>query len=447
VAAVKGTAPGARELALQALLAVEEGGSYANLNLPQTQGLDGALAHELISGVTRRRATLDWVLGRLLTRPIKDLTPSIRNILRLGAYQLLFLDRVPARAAVDESVKLAHRFGHAGVAKLVNGVLRNLDRRRDELELPTFADDPLGALEHRYALPAWIAKRWFEAYGAEAEKLGLWSITRPHLALRVNTLRVTQAEVLAKLASAGISAEPSSVVPEGIRLLGSFDVTALPGYNEGWWYVQDEAAMLVSRCVDPKPGETIIDVGAAPGGKTTHLAQLMGNVGELWAIDQRASRMRLVEENLARLGVTIVRTEVRDAADTSGMPQADRILLDVPCSGLGVLPRKPDLRWRQDEAEGKRLAKIQRVLLEAATKMLKPGGTLVYSTCTIGPTENQDVVKGFLSDHPNYSLGDLAPFLPASWASEIEERGMIQILPQRHGVDGFFIARLQAPGG
>jgi 16S rRNA (cytosine967-C5)-methyltransferase len=435
---------GAREQALRALLSIDEGGGYANLAVGRDAApADRALVHELVSGVTRRRGTLDWTLGRLLTRPLADLTPPIRNILRLGAYQLLFLDRIPARAAVDESVKLAHAYGHAGVAKLVNGVLRNLDRRRAELAPPEFVQDPQGALEARYSLPSWLASRWLAAYGPEAERLGAWSVGTPRLALRVNTLKTSREAVLRTFEATGIPAEPSSVAPEGVCLAGSFDVTALPGYNEGWWYVQDEAAMLVARCLDPQAGETVIDVGAAPGGKTTHLAQLMGDRGRILAVDQRGARLRLLEENLRRLGVTCVEPVERDAVDLGGLPRADRILLDVPCSGLGVLPRKPDIRWRQSEAEIAGLAGIQLKLLEAARDALKPGGTMVYSTCTIGPTENQEVIRAFLARNPGFKLGDLAPHLPAAWAADIEEKGMIQLVPSRHGVDGFFIARLE----
>jgi 16S rRNA (cytosine967-C5)-methyltransferase len=321
-------------------------------------------------------------------------------------------------------------------------VLRNLDRRRAELEPPKFAEDPVGALQWRYSLPEWLARRWYMAYGAEAEQLGAWSVAPPRLALRVNTLRATREHVLEKL-----EAEASPVAADGVRLRGSFDVTALPGYNEGWWYVQDEAAMLVAQCVAPLPGETIIDVGAAPGGKTTHLAALMHDQGTIWAVDQRGARLKLLAENLERLGVTCVKAVEQDAADSSGLPQADRILLDVPCSGLGVLPRKPDIRWRQDEAEIANLTRTQRRLLDAARDRLKPGGTMVYSTCTIGREENQDVIRGFLADNPGFTLGAIAPYLPAEWAKDVEDTGMIQLLPHRHGVDGFFIARLEAPGG
>lgn len=440
-----------RELALQNLLAIEGEGAFANLAGHQPKGTlsepERRLAHELTQGVTRRRATLDWYLGKLLRDPIAKLTPPIRNILRLGAYQLLFLERVPAAAAVNESVKLAHQYGHAGVAKLVNGVLRSLDRQKASLEPPSFAESPVEALESRYSLPRWLAERWHAAYGADAEGLGEWSIRPPHLALRTNTLKVSPEQLASALTEAGVAFSPSPVVPEGFRLQGTVDVTTLPGYNEGWWYVQDEGAMLVSRCLAPKPGEVVIDVGAAPGGKTTHLAALMDNQGEVLAVDPHPGRLRRLEENTDRLGVTNVQRVERDGTDLSGLPAADRILLDVPCSGLGVLPRKPDVRWRQTPEAIAGLTDVQLRLLEAAATQLKPGGTVVYSTCTISPEENQAVIRRFLSKHPEFRLGDLTGCLPEAWRPDLEDNGMIQLLPPRHGVDGFFIAQLVRTGG
>ena len=440
-----GLAAPPRARALRHRRALEQGGSYANLaraGLDALSAADRALAVELVGGVTRRRGTLDAYLGRLLSQPLAKLTPAVRNVLRMGAYQILFLARVPAAAAVDESVKLARGHGHEGVAKLTNAVLRNLIRKRDELAPPAFAADPIGALVQGASLPPWLAERWHAEFGAEAEALGAWSITPPRLALRINTLRQAPAAVHAALDAAGIGYEPSPVAPEGVRLTTSLDPTTRPGWAEGWWYVQDEAAMLVARVVDPRPGETIIDVGAAPGGKTTHLAALMGNDGVVYGVDRAGGRLKLLAENCARLGVTIVEPVEADATDLTALPVADRVLLDVPCSGLGVLPRKPDLRWRQSAEGVAELAGLQGRLLDAAADRLAPGGVMVYSTCTIGRTENQDVVKAFLARRPDFALGDLTPWLPEAWRADAEDRGMIQLLPTRHHVDGFFIARL-----
>ena len=428
------------------LMAIEQGGSYANLARAGLEGLspaDRGLAVELVGGVTRRRGALDAYLSRLLTQPLAKLTPAVRNVLRMGAYQILYLARVPAAAAVDESVKLARGHGHEGVAKLTNAILRNLIRRREELAPPSFADDPVGALVLGASLPAWLAERWHAEYGAEAEGLGDWSVAPPRLALRVNTLRQSPEAARAALEAAGIAYEPSPVAPEGIRLTTSQDPTSLPGWPEGWWYVQDEAAMLVARVVDPQPGETVIDVGAAPGGKTTHLAALMANRGAVLAVDRAAGRLRLLKENCRRLGASIVTAVEADATDLSALPVADRVLLDVPCSGLGVLPRKPDLRWRQTADGVAGLAILQGHLLDAAADHVALGGVLVYSTCTIGKAENQDVVRAFLGRRPDFALDDLTPWLPAPWWPEVEDGGMIQLLPPRHHVDGFFIARLR----
>lgn len=436
----------ARELALRNLIAIEQGGSYANLaraGLETLSPADRALAVELVGGVTRRRGALDAYLGRLLTQPLAKLTPAVRNVLRMGAYQILFLARVPAAAAVDEAVKLARLHGHEGVAKLTNGVLRNLIRRRDELAPPSFGDDPVGALIQGASLPGWLAERWHAEFGAEAEALGAWSVAPPRLALRINTLRQSPAAVHEALDAAGIAYEVSIVAPEGIRLTTSLDPTTLPGWADGWWYVQDEAAMVVARVVDPQPGETVIDVGAAPGGKTTHLAALMGDRGEVLAVDRAPGRLKLLEENCRRLGVTIVRAVEADATDLGALPVADRVLLDVPCSGLGVLPRKPDLRWRQTPEGVAELAVLQGRLLDAAADHVRPGGVMVYSTCTIGRLENQDAVRAFLVRRPDFALDDLTPWLPAPWRPDVEDGGMIQLLPPRHHVDGFFIARLR----
>jgi 16S rRNA (cytosine967-C5)-methyltransferase len=439
----------ARGFALQRLIEIESGGSYANLAL---KGLDRlpsqerGLATELVGGVTRRRGTLDWYLAGLLKGRLGDLTPAIRNVLRLGAYQLLYLSRIPQSAAVDEAVKLAHRHGHAGVAKLVNAVLRNLTRRREALEagLPDPKVDPVGALEVRSSLPRWLAEKWHAEHGEAAAALGEWSVRPAPMALRVNTTRTTREAMLRALAAAGIPAEPSTVAPEGIRLMEPMDPVQLPGWEAGWFYVQDEAAMLVAHVVAPEPGECILDLGAAPGGKTTHLAALMGGQGAVWAVDRSAARLKLLEENVARLGLTGIHAHVGDATDLQDLPEADRILLDAPCSGLGVLPRKPDLRWRQTPEAIAGLAVLQGQLLDASAARLKPGGRLVYSTCTMSRAENQEVVAAFLARHPTFEPVDFRPALPAAWRDDTEAGGaMLQLRPDRHGVDGFFIAAVR----
>lgn len=432
----------ARAVALRILIDIEEKGAYSHIALQRLSGMESremGLVSELVNGVTRQRLTLDFILDQFLKFPIAGLTPPIRNDLRMGAYQLLRL-RVPSHAAIDEAVKLAHRYGHPGVAKLVNGVLRTLDRERDRIVLPG-PEDPVQYLSVHYSLPEWIVKIWITERGfEEAEALASSAQQPSPLVLRVNTLKTTRETLLEKLGSHGIEAVPGTL-PEAIRLARSVALGELPGYNDGEWYVQGEGAMLASRLLEPRPGETVLDIGAAPGGKTTHLAQLMGDEGRIIAIDVNSSRLELVKANCKRLGIHSVETVIADAR--SRIPwTADRILLDVPCSGLGVLSRKPDVRWHQDPQEAMKLPELQLKMLETASASLRPGGVLIYSTCTIHRAENEEVVDAFLRRNPAFHRGSLAPLLPLDWQKD-EEGGMIQLLPPRHGTEGFFLARLE----
>lgn len=432
---------GARAQALQILIDIEDKGAYANLALQAVTGQsprDRALITELVNGTTRRRRTLDHVLGAFLTKPLSSLTTPIRNNLRMGAYQLLYTGIAP-HGALDEAVKLAFRYGHPGVAKLTNAILRRVQREGANVPLPA---DPLEALAVRESLPDWMVSRWVAAYGLEtATELAKASHLPLPLTLRANTLRTTRDQLLAAFAEAEITAEPSPVVPEGIRFPAGVALGELPGYNEGLWYVQGEAAMLTSRIVDPRPGETVADVGAAPGGKTTHMAALMQDQGRILAIDPHAGRLALVAENAERLGEHIVTLCEQEGTVPLGSP-VDRALVDAPCSGLGVLYRRSDLRWRLTPAEADALPTEQAAILAVASEAVKPGGVLVYATCTILPEENERVVEHFLASHPDFTPGELAPYLPESWQADATA-GMIQLMPHRHGVEGFFIARLE----
>lgn len=432
---------GARAQALQLLIDIEDKGAYANLALQAVTGQsprDRALITELVNGTTRRRRHLDHVLGAFLTKPLESLTTPIRNNLRMGAYQLLFM-RTPPHAALDEAVKLAYRFGHPGVAKLTNAVLRRVQRDGNSVPLPS---DPLQALATQESLPDWIVARWSEAYGLEgATALARASHQALPVSLRANTLKTSRDDLLAAFRDAGVTAEPSPVAPEGIRFPEGVALGDLPGYNEGRWYVQGEAAMLTSRIVDPRPGETVADIGAAPGGKTTHMAALMQDQGRVLAVDPHEGRLALVAENAERLGEHIIHLCAQEGTVPLESP-VDRALVDAPCSGLGVLYRKSDLRWRLTPEQADALPAEQEAMLAAVAQAVKPGGVLVYATCTILPAENERVVERFLAAHPDFGPGDLAPYLPEGWQADARD-GMIQLMPHRHGVEGFFIARLE----
>ncbi|HEY9765909.1 MAG TPA: 16S rRNA (cytosine(967)-C(5))-methyltransferase RsmB [Chroococcales cyanobacterium] len=431
----------ARAVALRILIDIEEKGAYSHIALQKLTGMERremALVTELVNGVTRRRLTLDFVLDQFLKFPLAGLTYPIRNDLRLGAYQLLHT-RIPPRAAIDESVKLAHKYGHPGIANLVNGVLRSLDRRRENLAMPGMAD-PLKYLSINYSLPEWIAQLWLERGFEEAVSLAEFSLKPSLLTLRCNFLKISRDALLEKLRLAGIDCGPG-VLPEAIKLNRSVPLSEIPGYDEGEWFVQGEGAMLASRLLAPQPGEVVLDIGAAPGGKATHLAELMGTRGRILAIDINQARLELVKSNAKRLGIQTIETIAADASKP--LPwQADRILLDAPCSGLGLLSRKPDIRWHQDPEEARKLPALQSRMLESAAKALKPGGTLLYSTCTIRPAENEDVFSSFLDRNRDFRALDLESRLPEEWRRDSHD-GMLQLLPHVHKTEGFFVALLE----
>ena len=442
--------PNPRKIALDLLIAIETKGSYSNLALkdlpPTLDPRDRALVVSLVQGVTRMRRMLDTVLSQLLAKtPLDSLTPPIRNLLRMGAYQLLCTD-IPAHAAIHEAVKLARRVGHEGVSRLTNAVLRSVQRQGESLMAPQ--GDPITELGVRQSLPDWLIRRWIDQVGFdEAANLARSANQALPLTLRINPLKTSRDAFLAQLDELGIAAQASPVDPDGIRLPETVPLARIPRYNEGDWYVQGEAAMLASRIVAPRPGETVADIGAAPGGKTTHLAAMMGNQGHILAVDPHAGRLGVLAENAKRLGVTIIEARTQDGTQQLGEP-VDRALVDAPCSGFGVMYRKADLRWRATPTEVEALPALQRRILDAAAADVKPGGVLVYATCTVNREENQDVVRSFLADHPDFGPSDLRDWLPEAWRADAEDGGsMIQLVPHRHGVEGFFLARLERHHG
>ncbi len=378
---------------MKALLAVEVEGAYANLALNRILEkyrpgkLDRAFATELTYGTLRTQNTLDWVLAQFVRRPLNSQTPVVRNILRLGAYQLMFMDRVPPSAACNEGSELARKHGHAGAVKFVNGVLRNVSR---------YVHDREGLAE--------------------------------------------------RLVREGLAVSETHYAPEGLKLEGFFSLGSLAAFREGLFQVQDESSMLAGRALSPAPGAFVIDSCSAPGGKATHLAQLMGDRGKLLAVDIHPHKLKLIKENNHRLGITIIEELAADAGD---LPKdlhnrADFVLADVPCSGLGVLRRRPDARWRKSPEQIPELVRLQAAILESSSRCVKAGGVLVYCTCTITGEENLGQVNAFLTGHPEFEPEDLRPLLPLALdQGGTLAGGYIQILPHRHGMDGFFIARMR----
>ena len=440
----------ARQWALSALLQVQ-GGAYADVALHRTLAQaklspqDVALATELVYGTVRRQRTLDGLISQWGTRPAEKQPPVLRLVLQLGLYQLRYLTAIPASAAVNTSVELAKANGLGQLSKVVNGLLRQYERLTatgtDPLGLP---DDPTAALGVRHSSPNWIIDLWRQQIGApETDQLCQWFNRVPSLDLRVNRQRAMVDQVEQALGAAGLATERLPGLPWALRLGPAPGAIAdLPGYDQGWWAVQDASAQWVGQMLNPQPGETVIDLCAAPGGKATHLAEMVGDQGLVWACDRTASRLKKVTLNAARLHLHHLRTHLGDSTDLLSLHgQGDRVLVDAPCSGLGTLHRHADARWRQTPASIQALIPQQQALLAEGARCTKPGGTLVYATCTLHPAENEAVIQAFLQSHPRWRISLPEIDLPPGLAPSPE--GWLNFWPHRQGMDGFFMVSLR----
>lgn len=440
----------ARACAFAVLRRVFEQGAYADRALAsEAAGLDTrerSLAMQLVYGTVQRRATLDDVLGRLVRPPLDQLEPAVLAALRLGLFQLLFLRAVPDHAAVAESVELVKRSSPGG-AGLVNAVLRRAAREGPDL-LRGMDDDRPQTAAILHSVPDWLAEMWWRELGSEEARALLRSVNDPaESALRVNTLVSSVADVSRELPVAHRGAEG---LPEGLVLDGPFDAHGSTLWSTGAIMPQSRGSMLVSRIVAPAPGERVLDLCAAPGGKTTHLAALMEGSGDVTAVERHPGRAAALERTCRRMHAERVSVDVADAAELpASHPQVvhafERVLVDPPCSGLGTLRSRPDLRWRASQEQVSQLASIQARILEAGAAALRPGGTLVYSVCTISDLEGRDLVERFLKGHREFTAEDLGAKHPG--LADRRDPRHLQLLPHRDGTDGFFIARLRREAG
>jgi 16S rRNA (cytosine967-C5)-methyltransferase len=432
-----------REKALEILYRVGTG-AFADALLDRARqafdARDSAFILELVYGVLRNQALLDWKLNQLSVQPVEKADRWTRNILRLGAYQMLFLDRVPVSAAVNTATELAKEYGKK--SSYVNGLLRNLDRKRTVIVDPG-PGGPVTRLSILYSHPEWLVKRWVQRFGEETAEAFLSGNNRPApLVVRTNTLKTTRDRLRASLEAEGAEVAETAYSTVGLEILSSPGLRALSAYEQGWFTVQDEAAQLIGLMLGPRPGETVLDACAAPGGKATHLAELMENRGALAALENDPDRIGKIRENSERLGITVI-TMVRGDAIQYNKGPFDKILVDAPCSGLGVLRRHPDGRWGKNERSIRERAAVQRRILENCSKLLKPGGALVYATCTTEPEENENVITAFLAgagsafmiDNPRQYLPERAPRL-------VDEKGFLRTFPREPNMDGFFGVRL-----
>lgn len=431
-----------RDAALTILLAVDKHQAYSNLLLNQTinkykiEAKDRALLTELTYGTLQYKYTLDYYLEPFIKGKM-DLW--VKWLLRLSLYQIVFLDRVPDHAAVNEAVEIAKRRGHKGIASVVNGVLRSILRQgvRSTEEIT----DSTKRLAIETSHPDWLVARFIEAYGFEKTKEMLKENNLPPIAsIRVNTAKATVEEVLALLEEEGVKAEQSKVIPECLHLL-SGQASRTKAFKDGYITIQDESSMMPANALNPQPGWRVLDMCAAPGGKTTHMAEKMKNEGSILATDLHPHKLDLIDETSNRLGLEIIQTapvDGRKAAEFLEAESFDAVLVDAPCSGLGVMRRKPDIKYTKREEDLSRLHEIQLQLLDNAVKVLKKGGRLVYSTCTINKEENEETVQAFLASHPEMEAVPLEN-LPKELL-EKSQGGMLQVFPQDFGSDGFFVA-------
>ncbi|MEO3707039.1 16S rRNA (cytosine(967)-C(5))-methyltransferase [Trichormus azollae] len=436
-----------RQLAFIALKEVHKG-AYADVALDrvlqkfQLPDNDRRLMTELVYGSLRRQRTLDTLIDKLATKKAHQQPPELRTILHLGFYQLRYQEKIPVSAAVNTTVELAKQNGFSGLTGFVNGLLRQylrlIENSSEPFKLP---ENPVERLGISHSFPDWIIEAWLEQLGfEETERLCAWMNQTPTIDLRVNILRSSLEEVESAFKSAGVLVRPIPYLPQGLRLISSTGpIQNLPGFREGWWTVQDSSAQLVSHLLDPQPGNVVIDVCAAPGGKTTHIAELMGDKGKIWACDKTASRLRKLKENAQRLHLECIEICTGDSRNLTQFNNiADCVLLDAPCSGLGTMHRHADARWRQTPSSVQELSQLQKELISHTANFIKAGGVLVYATCTLHPMENEEVISEFLAVNPHWQIES-----PGSDLVDIASPGWLKVWPHQRDMDGFFMVRLR----
>jgi 16S rRNA (cytosine967-C5)-methyltransferase len=459
--ALSGSFDAVRMLAVRALRQIERSEVFADEILDRSfsaaselRPLDRAFATELVLGVLRWRGRLDWILQQVLKAPQKKLNAQVHDILRLGVYQLFFMDRVPPSAAINESVRLAKSiFTDEKLFGFVNGVLRAVLRKKDDLPFPSPEKDPAAYLSQFLSHPRWLTARWLKEFGlGVAESICAANNRRPPWTLRVNTLKTTREDLVDKLAKVGIHSRSTSFSPDGLIAERNPFLEGEELFQNGLFFLQDEASQIVPYLLQPRPNEMILDACAAPGGKGTHIAQIMGNKGKIFALDLQEKKNSLIRENAKRLGIKIIEglsADARKALPFPDRPSFDRILVDAPCTGFGTLHRNPEAKWRRKPEDIQRLRKLQHALLKNVSSYLKPGGVLVYSTCTLTQEENDQGVDDFVKRKPDFFIEDLRPILPSFWRPLFDEKGYYRTYPRmlvqdaEYRMDGFFAARMR----
>ncbi len=438
----------ARSAALFILDEVFTRGAYTNIAVDKylrgaaLSDRDRRLMTEIVYGTVKARGTLDWYLAQCTERRLKKIGGTVLNILRMALYQMLYMDKIPVSAAVNEAVELAKKENSAA-GKFVNGVLRGFLRKKDDFTFPDKKEDEAGYLALKMFHPKWLIKKWLKYYGRSGTKaLCAFNNGAAPVCIRVNTLKTDREKLMRVLTALGAKAEPSRWSSDGIILKKQPQLALLFRQLPGAFYVQDESSMTAAKIVNPLPKETVIDLCAAPGGKATHMAQLMGNTGRIIASDIYEHKLSLIKENAKRLSVRNIETYLADAAEVKKewLHMGDKVLVDAPCSGLGVLRRRAEARWLKDRNSLKAFPPLQLKILETAEKYVKEDGRLIYSTCTLEQQENHYLIKEFLARNPEW---EYAGFPHPLTGEEIEE---LQLLPQEDNTDGFYVCVLKRKG-
>lgn len=425
----------AREMVLKGLYRIETEGAYTNQVLKEilsgdsVSAVDRGFVTELLTGVIRHRLRLDYVIGKFSKIRLKKLSPWVHQILRMGIYQILFLERVPDSAACNEAVKLANRYANGGARGFVNGILRTIVREKENISLPEETRDRLSV---EYSCPLWLTDKLIEQYGEDTATEILKASQEKHpVSLRVNKLATTLEELKIKLSDEGICTRLDEENANRLLVDGALDINRSEAYKKGLYTVQNSSSMAAVEILDPQKGELVLDLCSAPGGKTTYIAEKMANQGEIHAFDLHPHKIELIQKSAERLGISIISASVQDATEQmeQWVGKADRVLADVPCSGIGVIHKKPDIKWHRTIEDVEELCEIQKKILRNAASYLKPDGILVYSTCTILKEENQEQVQMFLDENPGFVLE--------------EER---VLFTHETGGSGFYIAKIIRKG-
>lgn len=435
---------GARGAAVRILSRFDRSDSYLDklleyeLRTSDLSPQDKALLTELVNGTIRWQGKLDWILTGFYHGEFDKCLTPIKNAMRIALYQIMFLTKIPHSAAINESVEIIKRLKGERSAGIVNGVLRNVLRHIDDIRYPNTNEDNLWYYSVIYSHPRWLVKRWTDIFGdTETERMLKANVQRPTLTLRTNLLRATPEQIAEWLDVQQIPYSVSKYLPQSLQVSSLRDIASNDVFTNGWISVQDVSASLAAVLAAPKEKQTVIDLCAAPGGKSFYIAELMKNTGKVISIDKYEAKLRFIKSGAERLGLSGIQTEVADARTYKHAP-VDIVIADVPCSGHGTLSKKPDIKWKREATDIQKLVTLQREIMANAVNLVKVGGALLYSTCTVEPDENFQNVEWFLKQYPNFMLDEAENYLPQDVCSQ----GCMQTFPHRHGTDGAFAARL-----